>query len=253
MNRFSMILFLLISLTTLGGFVEMDPVLTVYLIGDSTMADKPGTPEENPERGWGQLFKTFFDNRVQVENHAVNGRSSKSFLDEGRWDDIVRDLRPGDYVFIQFGHNDEKEQDPARYTNPYTGYRFNLVKFVKDTRMKGANPVLLSPIVRRHFNDQGTLTDTHGAYPMVCRQVADEMDVPFIDMQWLTERMVAKMGPEDSKMLYLWVPPGKYAALPDGKQDDTHLNPEGARQFAMLVIESIRALQLPLRMYCAID
>lgn len=252
-NRLWRILFLFSGMILLGGFAAVDPVLTVYLVGDSTMADKPGTPEENPERGWGQLFKTFFDNRVRVENHAVNGRSSKSFLDEGRWDEIVRNLRPGDYVFIQFGHNDEKEEDPSRYTNPNTGFRYNLIKFVNDTRMKGANSVLLSPIVRRHFNEQGTLTDTHGTYPLVCRQVAKELEVPFIDMQWMTEQLVSRLGPEDSKSLYLWVPPGKYPALPDGKQDDTHLNPAGARQFAMLVIESIRALQLPLRMYCAID
>lgn len=243
----------LVCMVSSGNLSNQASELSVFLIGDSTMADKPGTSEVNPERGWGQIFKTYFDDRVHVENHAVNGRSSKSFIDEGRWDTVVARLQPGDYVFIQFGHNDEKVLDPNRYTNPYTGYRYNLRRFVEDSRAKGATPVLLSSIVRRQFNEQGTLVDTHGAYPMICRLLASEMKVVFIDMQWLTEQVVSKLGPEDSKQLYLWVPAHTYAAFPDGKQDDTHLNPVGADRFARLVVQQIRSLDLPLQDYLAID
>ncbi|MCB9283840.1 MAG: rhamnogalacturonan acetylesterase [Lewinellaceae bacterium] len=222
------------------------PDLTIYLIGDSTMADKPGTAEENPERGWGQLLPEFFNDRVVIKNHAVNGRSSKSFLDEGRWDTVLKDLRSGDYVFIQFGHNDQKENDPKRYTNPWTGYRRNLEKYVNDTRSKGAYPIILSSIVRRKFNEEGTLVDTHGVYPFVARQVAEQLHVPFIDMQLLTEDYVIALGPEKSKEIYLWVEPGKYEKFPDGKQDDTHLNLKGAREYARLVGEELRKQEMPL-------
>ncbi len=225
------------------------PELTIYLIGDSTMADKPGTPEENPERGWGQLLPQFFNEKIAVKNHAVNGRSSKSFLDEGRWDAVLKELKSGDYVFIQFGHNDQKEADPSRYTNPWTGYRRNLEKYVNETLAKGAHPVILSSIVRRNFNEEGTLVDTHGAYPFVARQVAEQMGVPFIDMQLLTEDYVAGLGPEKSKEIYLWVEAGKYEKFPDGKVDNTHLNLKGATEYARLVVEEIRKMGLPLAGY----
>ncbi|MCB0533595.1 MAG: rhamnogalacturonan acetylesterase [Saprospiraceae bacterium] len=225
------------------------PQRTLFLIGDSTMADKPGTPEENPERGWGQLLPEYFEETLIIKNHAVNGRSTRSFLDEGRWATVLDALQPGDYVFIQFGHNDQKENDPKRYTNPYTAYRRNLEKYVRESREKGANPVLLSSIVRRKFNENGTLIDTHGPYPLVTRMVAKDMDVPFIDLQLKTEDFVAALGPDSSKSVYLWLEPGAYARYPEGKQDDTHLNPAGARAFAGLAVEGIRELGLPLAEY----
>ncbi len=226
-----------------------DQPLTLYMIGDSTMADKPGPADVNPERGWGQLLPVFFNENVRVENHAVNGRSTKSFIDEGRWEAVLEKLRSGDYVFIQFGHNDMKVADPTRYTNPYSGYRRNLEKFVRETRAKGAFPVLLSSIVRRNFNEQGTLVDTHGAYPHVARMVAKEMEVPFIDHQLKTEDYINALGPEKSKEIYLWVAPGEHERFPDGKQDNTHLTLKGATEFARLAVEGIRELALPLTEY----
>lgn len=228
---------------------KADPEVEVYLIGDSTMADKPGTPEENPERGWGQLLPIFFNEKVAIHNHAVNGRSTKSFLDEGRWDAVLKDLRSGDYVFIQFGHNDQKIKDPKRYTNPWTGYRRNLEKFVEETRAKGAYPILLSSIVRRKFNEEGTLIDTHGAYPFVTRSVAEQMEVPFIDMQLLTEDYITDLGPEISKEIYLWLAPNQFEKFPEGKQDDTHLTQKGATEFSSLVVEEIKRAGLPLTQY----
>ncbi len=238
--------FFLFSMALLLAVRPIPKAPAIYLIGDSTMADKPGTPEENPERGWGQLLTEYFKPEAAVRNHAVNGRSSKSFISEGRWDAILKELKKGDYVFIQFGHNDQKDQDSTRYTNPWSSYRRNLEKFVAETRAKGAFPVLFSSIVRRNFNEKGVLVDTHGAYPFVARQVAMEKEVPFIDMQLLTEDYVRALGPEPSKEIYLWTTPGQYARFPDGAKDNTHLSLKGARTYAGLVVEEIKRLKLPL-------
>ncbi len=237
---------LLLSLVVLGFTLQQPGKIHVYLIGDSTMADKPGTPAENPERGWGQLLPEFFTEAVQVHNHAVNGRSSKSFIEEGRWDKVLAELSAGDYVFIQFGHNDQKDQDPSRYTNPWSSYRRNLERFVRETRARGAFPVLLSSIVRRKFNETGTLVDTHGPYPFVSHSVAQQMEVPFIDMQGMTEDYVRTLGEEKSKEIYLWIAPGAYATLPDGKQDNTHLSLKGSKEYARMVCEDLRQQNLPL-------
>lgn len=218
--------------------------VTVYMIGDSTMADKPD-PEQNPERGWGQLLPLIFDGRVRVRNFAVNGRSSKSFEAE-RWAEICAELKPADYVFIQFGHNDQKREDPARYTNPYTGYRRNLERFVAETRARGGIPVLFSSIVRRTFNQHGVLEDTHGAYPFVARAVAEALKVSFIDLQLLTEDLVLILGPERSKKLYLWLEPGQSALYPQGLCDDTHLSEAGALAIAWLAAQELRQSDLPL-------
>ncbi|MEZ4829886.1 MAG: rhamnogalacturonan acetylesterase [Bacteroidia bacterium] len=242
-------LFLSFLLTVFSAAITPVPEIQVFMIGDSTMADKPGTPEENPERGWGQLLPVFFNENVAVHNHAVNGRSTLSFINEGRWEAVLQELKSGDYVFIQFGHNDQKDQDPTRYTNPWSGYRRNLEKFVAETRAKGAYPILLSSIVRRNFNEKGTLVDTHGPYPFVTKMVASQMEVPFIDMQLLTEDYINALGVEKSKEIYLWVEPGVYPKIPDGKQDNTHLTLKGATEYARMVAAEIRKMNLPLAQY----
>jgi lysophospholipase L1-like esterase len=222
--------------------------IIIYMIGDSTMADKPN-PDINPERGWGQMLPLFFNEQVTIRNFAVNGRSTKSFIHEGRWDEVVSKLKPGNYVFIQFGHNDQKVADSARYTNPYTGYRRNLIKFVNETREKGAIPVLFSSIVRRQFNDHSVLEDTHGVYPYIMKDVADKMDVTFIDLQLKSEDLVLSLGDEGSKELYLWVEPGKYKMYPDGKQDNTHFTEKGATEMARLAVEGLKETNLDLVKY----
>lgn len=222
--------------------------IAIHLIGDSTMADKPD-PDKNPERGWGQMLPSFFTDRVAVRNHAVNGRSTKSFIREGRWDSVRVQLRKGDYVFIQFGHNDAKITDSTRYTNPYTGYRRNLIRYVRESRSRGAKPVLFSPIVRRKFNENGTLEDAHGAYPFVMREVARELDVPFVDMQLMSEDLVLALGPERSKELYLWVNPGEYEMYPEGKQDNTHFTEKGAIEMARLAVGGLKEMKLDIVKY----
>ncbi len=221
---------------------------TLYLVGDSTMADKKN-PEENPEHGWGQMLPELMTNNITIENHAVNGRSSKSFIGQGRWQKVYDQLQPGDFVIIQFGHNDQKIKSPDRYTNPFTEYRYNLEKYVKETREKGATPILMSSIVRRNFNEHGTLVDTHGEYPLVVRMVAKDLDVAFIDMQWLTEQLEVKYGPEDSANLHLHFQPGEVAYYPDGKDDNTHLSEKGATLVASLALQEIAKKDLDLKYY----
>ncbi len=212
--------------------------ITIYLIGDSTMADKPN-PENNPNRGWGQMLPLFFNENVTIKNYAVNGRSTKSFIAEGRWDTVLREIKQGDYVFIQFGHNDQKSNDSLRFTNPYTGYRRNLIKFVNDSRNRGGIPVLFSSIVRRNFSDSGVLIDTHGVYPFIVRNVAEELDAPFIDLQLKSEDLVLSFGREKSKELYMWIEPGKYDMFPDGRKDNTHFTEKGATEMAKLAIKGL--------------
>jgi len=215
------------------------PTTHVYLIGDSTMADKP-TPETNPERGWGQLLPRFFDEHVVVRNHAVNGRSTKSFIDEGRWTAVLSQLGPGDVVLIEFGHNDEKVEDTTRYAAARTTYRKNLERFVNEARAKQAIPVLFTPIVRRKFDANGALQDTHGEYPAVVRQVAKELRVRLVDLLAMTDTLVRRAGPNDSKRLFVWVAPGESTLYPEGRQDDTHLSVSGATAVAKLAARALR-------------
>lgn len=221
---------------------------TIYLIGDSTMSDKKD-PEINPEHGWGQMLPELMTTEINVENHAVNGRSTLSFIAEGRWEKVRNKLNSGDFVFIQFGHNDQKIEDPERYTNPFTQYRANLEKFVKEAREKGATPILLSSIVRRNFNEQGVLVDTHGEYPLVTRMVSNDLQVPFIDMQLLTEQLEISYGPEDSKSLHLHIQAGENEYEPEGMQDDTHLSEKGATLVASLALQEIYRKDLELKKY----
>ena len=225
-------LFLLFLAVTCG--ISSAQQITVFTIGDSTMANKKA--EVAPETGWCQVFSAFVDQPVEVKNRAVNGRSTKSFINEGRWKSVLDSLHTGDYVFIQFGHNDAKIQDTTRFTDPFTTYRKNLERFVRETREKGATPILFTSIVRRKF-ENGFLTDTHGNYPMVVRQVAAEMNVSLIDLQLLTAGAVSALGDEASKNIYLWTPPtGKF---PEGRKDDTHLNIEGANLVAKLAAQQL--------------
>jgi Lysophospholipase L1 and related esterases len=207
---------------------------TVWTIGDSTMANKKA--DVAPETGWCQAFPNFVSANVEVKNRAMNGRSSKSFITEGRWKWVLDSLKAGDYVFIQFGHNDEKNQDSTRYTEPFTSYKKNLERFVRETREKGATPILFTSIVRRKF-ENGMLTDTHGNYPVVTRIVANEMKVPLVDLQMLTAGAVTAVGEEESKKIYLWTAPTE--KFPEGRKDDTHLCKEGANLVARLAAQQL--------------
>jgi lysophospholipase L1-like esterase len=217
--------------------------VNVWMIGDSTMANKKA--ETAPETGWGMVMQEFFKEGVKVHNHAVNGRSSKSFMSEGRWKSVYDSLKKGDYVIIQFGHNDEKP-DSVRHTEPLTTYKQILKLYIDEARSKEAIPIVCSSIVRRHFDSAGNLKDTHGDYIKAAHEIADETGTPFIDMEAKTRQLVTELGREKSKSLFLFSKPGEYATRPTGVQDSTHLNNYGAHQVANLFIDGVRELKLPL-------
>ena len=212
----------------------------VHLAGDSTMADKPTEPP-NPEHGWGQLLPKFFKDPAMIVNHAANGRSTRSFITEGRWQKLVDALRPGDWVIIQFAHNDEKI-----FPNARGEFQDNLRRFVADVRAKQANPILATPCARRSFDETGRLADTHGDYPDAVRAVAAATKVPLLEMNLLTMDLEAGHGPEGSKRLHLWISAGVYQRQPVGYQDDTHYSAYGAERVAALAVQEIIRLRLPL-------
>ena len=223
----------------LFAFTIQQKQTTLYIIGDSTAANK--APKAYPETGWGMELQSFFKGDVKVDNRALNGRSTKSFRAEKRWQPILDNLRPGDYVFIEFGHNDEKVDKPAVGVT-LADFKINLVNYVNETRSKKAIPVLLTPISRRSFKN-GILVDSHGGYPLVTRQVADSLKVPLIDMLSKTEGLLSRLGDVASVKLFNHVDSGN-VNYPNGKKDDTHLSPEGAKQVAGLVAKGIKENKL---------
>ena len=229
----------------LAGLDNWRPVPgpTLHFAGDSTMADKPDL--DYPERGWGQLFRELVPPSLPFINHAVNGRSTKSFRDLGHWARLMAVLAPGDWVVIEFGHNDAKQDDPTRFTDPATDYRENLRRFVREVRAAGANPVLATPVVRRQWSKTGVLEDSHGPYLTAMRAVAAEEKVPLLEMEGVTRALVTSLGPAGSKPLYLNFDPGEHPRLPEGKHDNTHFTTSGARRLAALAAREMRRLHLP--------
>jgi lysophospholipase L1-like esterase len=232
----SALLFFLMSLTLPSAKI------TVYLIGDSTIADK--LPEKFPETGWGTPFKTFFDSTVLIENRARNGRSTRTFISENLWQPVSDALQEGDYVFIQFGHNDESKEKVDRYTSP-EDYKTNLRRFISETRAKKATPVLLTPVTRRRFKN-GLIEETHVEYSKLVREVAEKEKVGLIDLDTKSRALLQEIGEEPSKLLFLQLKPNEHPNYPAGKNDNTHFSELGARKIAQLVLADIIALRLEL-------
>jgi lysophospholipase L1-like esterase len=238
------VLFLLLALAVTAA--GKDPI-TIHLAGDSTMAKK--LPEKRPETGWGEALPKFFrEDRVQVNNHAKNGRSTRLFIEQKLWQGLLDSLKEGDYVFIQFGHNDGAKDKPDRYTPP-EDYRANLVRFVKEARGRKATPVLFTPVMRRKFTKEGAFVDQHGVYPGIVREVAAELKVPLIDMHRMSEQALVRYGPDESRKLFLQLKPGENPNYPNGVEDNTHFNPAGAEVMARLAVEGIRERKLGLAKY----
>nr|WP_184246010.1 rhamnogalacturonan acetylesterase [Gracilibacillus halotolerans] len=216
------------------------------MAGDSTMADYK--KYSFPQMGWGQKMSDYFQSTVTIHNHAVNGRSTKSFIDENRWKEMEKQFQPGGYVIIQFGHNDQKE-DKERATEPFTTYQQNLRHFIQRTRQFNVTPILATSIARRRFDVEGNLEDTHGDYPKAMRDLAREENITLIDMLKLTEQAIKQLGPEQSKQWFMWSKPDEYEAFPNGAKDDTHLNEMGASKVAGLFVRELRKLEHPLANY----
>lgn len=223
---------------------KKEKMITVWMIGDSTMSVKK--EKAYPETGWGMPFAGYFSDKVAVENKAMNGRSTLSFITEKRWQEVYEGLKDGDYLIIEFGHNDEKVDKPGVGITPEQ-YKINLAKFVMEARSKKAIPILMTPIVRRNFKD-GQLIDTHKNYPDVVRSLADSLNVQMIDMQRKTEKLLTQCGEEKSIALFNYVDSG-HANYPKGKKDNTHLSPIGAKAVANCAVEGLKELKLPLAKY----
>ena len=238
-----------------------DKTTTIFIIGDSTAANK-NISGGKQERGWGMALQSYFDDNIIVDNRALNGRSSLSFINEGHWNKVLESMKPGDYVIIQFGHNDEKDQ-ATRHTDPGSTFDYNLAKYVRETREHGGIPVLMNCVVRRNFFVQApeiaddellrtstfkdgikmvegdSLIDTHGLYRVAPRDVAQRMNCHFVDANQITHDLEQGLGTEASKKLHMWFLPDTEPSEPKGKQDNTHYNIYGAHTVARLLADAL--------------
>lgn len=226
----------------LGPALLADPppaAPTIFMIGDSTMTNTAVIPA-TPTRGWGQLLPLYFKEEVHIENHAMSGRSSKSFITEGRWKVAIERIKEGDYLIIQFGHNDEKDQDPKRFTAPFGEFTENLARFVREARDKKAFPILVTPVARANFEKNGAFRDTHGDYPKAVRELAKKENIPLLDLEAKTHALYLQLGPERSKSLFGNAEPGDFATLPKGHSDSTHFNAAGACRVCDFAVEEMK-------------
>jgi lysophospholipase L1-like esterase len=213
--------------------------IKIWLIGDSTMSVKE--VKAYPETGWGMPFVFFWDSTVLVDNRAMNGRSTRTFMEEKRWDPVVSEMQEGDYVFIQFGHNDEVPTKKSYV--PENDFKNNLVKYVTDTRNKKATPVLITPVARRKFDSSGHIVGTHDGYSGIVRSTAADQKVMLIDLDKKSQELYEQLGLEHSKLLFLQLKPGEHPNYPEGKDDNTHFNELGARMIAQIVLQEIKVLK----------
>jgi len=220
--------------------------IKIWLIGDSTMCTYE--PNRAPITGWGMPFVNFFDSSAVIDNRARGGRSTRTFLSENRWQPIADSLQEGDYVFIQFGHNDEAKeaQYAARYT-PVPDYKTNLIKFINETRAKKAIPVIVTPVTRMKFDKEGRQQETHVEYTAACYEIAKQYNVPLIDLDKKSRELLQQFGADNAKLLYMQLDPGEHPNYPDGQKDNTHFNDFGARKIAELVLAGIKELNLELK------
>lgn len=213
----------------------------IFWAADSTVQTNDITTY--PQTGMGQVLSLYLKEDIEVKNHAKNGRSTKSFIDEGRLQKIEEQIGEGDFLFIQFGHNDEKENDPTRYTEPYSSYMENLGRFVDVARSHGAYPVLITPLERRCFMENGHLgMGEHADYVMGMKQTAANMQVPLIDLYSMSRAELKHAGEEASRKWYMNFAAGIYTNYMEGKSDNTHLRYEGAVHYAGLVARGLREL-----------
>lgn len=248
--RWGLVGWLVTLMVVLAGCATGTPVRehpTLFLVGDSTMADQP--ERKFPMQGWGQALPEFLRRGLSLQNRAQSGHSSESFIEEGHWQRVREAVRPGDFVVIGFGHNDQNSDDPDLYAAPWQAYRANLETMVDATLARGGRPILVTSIYRRHFDDSGAPKATLGAYPEVTRAVATERQVPLVDLNARTRTMLLEAGVEGSADLYMQLGPGDHPNFPQGQDDNTHLQAMGARRVAELFVGEIHAQELPLARY----
>lgn len=230
------------------AFISGQKPIKVWMIGDSTMCDYESS--KAPLTGWGMPFAGFFNTEVQLNNRAKGGRSTRTFISENRWANVADSLSKGDYVLIQFGHNDEAKEE--KYKERYTSvpdYKTNLARFIKESRAKNAVPVLITPVSRMSFDKEGHAKETHAEYTAAVYEVAKMYAVPLIDLDRDSRALFENMGPVASKKLFMQLEPGVHPNYPEGKKDNTHFNEFGARKIAQLVLSEMKKQQLELCKY----
>lgn len=233
------LLFLIVAVAS--AFQTSETKTTIFIAGDST-AQSYKEEQHGLIKGWGQMLSMYMTNDVKIDNRAMGGRSTKSFIDEGRWDRLIADVKKGDFVFIQFGHNDASKK-PERHAS-HEDYKKNLVKFIEEVRAKEATPVLLTSVVMRTFVNGNLVDDRLKGYPVIMRQVAKDYKVLLIDVNLKTRDFVTMLGDKASIPYYRWVEPGVDPIFPEGKKDDTHMMEKGAKQVALFVAEGIKELNI---------
>lgn len=260
---------LLLLLSSLFVMTSSSKRFTIFMIGDSTMANKD--IKKGPERGWGMVLQGFFTENVLVDNHALNGRSSRSFILEGHWQNVYDAMKPGDYLVIQFGHNDEKGKiGDRRHTDPGLTLDDNYRMFIRAAQEKGATPIVMNAVVRRNFykkpdlgvDDESlrdvaygeelvnsdTLIDTHGNYILTPKNVALMMRVPYVDANKITHDIEQSMGIAESRKLHMWLKPGEYGVA-KGRKDNTHYNVYGAHVVASHLVDAMAEVCPELKTY----
>jgi lysophospholipase L1-like esterase len=226
-----------------------DEAITIFLAGNSTVTD----PRHEPYSAWGQMLPSFFKpGLVAVANHAEAGETLKSFIGEKRLEKLFSQVRPGDYLMIQFAHNDQKTKSSS-YSPPFTDYQDYLRRFISEARNLGVSPILVTPLLRRSFDENGKIINTHGDYPAAMKQVAEEEDVPLIDLFSMSKVLYEALGPEESKHIFLHFPAGTFPGQDKALKDNTHQSTYGAYELSKCVVQGIRERHPELAKYLRED
>lgn len=220
-----------------------DSLVTLFLAGNSTVVDEAN----EPWCGWGQMFPLFFTSKVAVANYAESGEAANTFVSSKRFAKLLIKIKKGDYLFIEFGHNDQKQKGEGK--GPYTSYKSDLKYLVDEARKKGANPVLVTSMHRRSFDENGKVINTHGEYPNAVRLLAKEENVPLIDLNNMSKELYEAWGVEGSKKAFVHYPAGTFPGQDKALEDNTHFNPYGGYQIARCIISGIIEANLPIEKY----
>ena len=221
------------------SIVPVDDVPTLWLCGNSTVVDQ----DYEPWASWGQMITRWFDDQIAVANYAESGETATSFIAAGRLKKIVSMMKNGDYIFIEFGHNDQKEKRPG--SGAFYNYAYALKQFVDEARAKGATPIFVTPTQRRNFDGDGKIRETHSNYPEAMRWVAKDLDVPVIELHDMTRTFFETLGVEDSKRALVHYPAHTYPGQQKAFEDNTHFNPYGAYEISKMVVQGMKQLNLP--------
>lgn len=236
MVRFALIATAWLAYTYSGNLVAAESC-RLHMAGDSTM--QIVDPNKNPDYGWGQVLPSYARVETAIFNHAKGGRSTKTFLSEERWATLLEGVRADDWVIVQFGHNDASYTKPERYTAP-VDFESNLRRMVSDVRARQGRPILITPVVRRHFDTEGKLRDMHGIYPSLVEKVSESTQTPLIDLFSLSSSAVLSAGVLKSIDWFVHIGPGEHPCCPEGRMDNTHFTLEGAHTIASIVVEDIK-------------